>query len=522
MGKKWRTNKNSNRKHKRTKTKRMRMRGGLNMNPFAKKVTNADIVRYLIKQTPPKPIEVKFIVPKKSMLSSNTDAPIDKTVIFDKLEDMKGKLHDINLSDKTVSFIIENDILRVNKEGENLTSFKDIVNRTITFVTDIKNEVREDMINTEKQDKATKEQEENDAKVKKEQEDQAEQEKNRILEEKKANTPKIIKVNLLDTRTQKGMIRTTSIDWNKKYVDYNKSTQGEDVFTKIQVPAKEDNTWNFDFFLRCVALNHDIDNLDIKQKPILEQIIQSDLKTSPLTYTDDTSSEIKLTNPGLIYMAIPGKPETYGGCIIYDMDGILSTHIQIHTSLEEGAMIEYDDEKKHPSVIMEEYLQDLFPQFKPPPVEEVETSTEESTTAVAEGTPTAESTPNAEVAQETVETTTEVAPATVETTTEVVAPETVETTTEVAPTTEVVTPETVETTTAPTPETVETTRAPTPSKNVVVPGKNITPLTEKTDENTEQNITTSNKPKEQPKKQMDSKINDELDELLKNILLEFI
>jgi hypothetical protein len=465
------------------------------MNPFAKKVTNADIVRYLIKTK--KPNSVEFIKPRESMLSNYSHNR--KQVIFDKLgKDMKGELHykDIDSTENKLSFVIEKDELRVSKEDSNLSNpkIKDLVNQKIRISQEITTqEVREDMINTEKEE-----------------------------QEKKANTPKIIKVNLLDTRTQKGMIRTTSIDWNKKYVDYNKSTQGEDVFTKIQVPAKEDNTWNFDFFLRCVALNHDIDNLDIKQKPILEQIIQSDLKTTPLTYTDDTSTEIKLTNPGLIYMAIPGKPETYGGCIIYDMDGILSTHIQIHTSLEEGAMIEYDDEKKHPSVIMEEYLQDLFPQFKPPPVEEVETSTEESTTAVAEGTPTAESTPNAEVAQETVETTTEVAPATVETTTEVVAPETVETTTEVAPTTEVVTPETVETTTAPTPETVETTRAPTPSKNVVVPGKNITPLTEKTDENTEQNITTSNKPKEQPKKQMDSKINDELDELLKNILLEFI
>jgi hypothetical protein len=551
MGKKWRTNKNSNRKHKRSKTKRMR--GGLGINPFArKKVTKADIVRYLIKTK--NPVNVQFIVPSKSrlpsMLSSNKFNPIDKTVIFDDLEDIKGKLdikgkfhYEGDSSEEKIKFIIENDTLRVNKEDTNLAKFRELVNRTIIFVSDITKDVEKDMDNTEKERQA-----------KKEQDDKEQQENNRILEEKKANTPKILKVNLLDTRIpKKGIIKNTKIDWDAIYDKYNKSTYDDDNFTKIPPLKKEEdnNNWNFDFFLRCIALNHDIDSLDVKQKPILEQIIQSDdLKRPPLI--SDESTEV--TNPGLIYIAIPGKPETYRGCIIYDIDGKTSSHVQIHTPLEETEVIEYYDDnisdfkKAHPSVIMEEYLQGLFPQFKPPTpdaaattveaevvADQVEADAPEGNAVVADAdtanapeadtpeadapeadtpeadAPEAEQEENAVVAEPEVEAhapdVPEAEPEVVTTVEEQGATEEVlsqdnkikQSSTKVIPTTTKVIPS-------------------TSKKNISVSNKEPVKVEEinlEMEEETNENV----KPKEQPKKQLDTKINDDLNKLILELLI---
>lgn len=339
MGKKWRTNKISNRKHKKTKTKRMRIRGG---GLFHRKVTKADLVKYLIKTK--RKVIIKIITPKESILSGYAYHPIE--AIFDKLEkDMTGELHLIDWSEKTLGFIIENDKLRVNDKNSKFNGRIIDTNSAVAL-----NEISDDMIKSE----------------------QEEQEKKRILEEKKAVTPKIINVKLLDA-TKKGLM--TGKNWNKIYQDYDLKPEEDPIFKSITVPKKEDNNWNFDFFLRCIALNHDLESLDDKQKPILKQILENDLNKTSLTYTDDASTEIKLTNPGLIYMAIPGDPKTYKGGIIYDADGKTSNHIQIHTDAENGTT-EYFDETTNDfknstaSVIMEEYLQKMFPQFKPEQTQE--------------------------------------------------------------------------------------------------------------------------------------------------------
>jgi hypothetical protein len=379
MGKKWRTNKNSNRKHKRTKTKRIRMRGGLNVpDLFGKTVTNVDIVRYLIKQTPPKPIDVQFVNP-------NNKSPPNTLVTFDKLDDdLKGELYYEEPNNKIrMYFSVAGDTLKisdVNDDKKITQKNRTILKRSeIKFVTDanfknLKNEVSEDMVNTEKQEKARKEQEEMDAKAKKEQEEQEEQEKTRILEEKKATTLKIIKVNLL-TATKKGLV--TIKTWYDTYKNYELKPDNDKIFT-IPPPSKEDNTWNFDFFLKCLVTHHDINELPDTQKSFLEHILKEDLNKLPLKYTstdDDKSGDITFTKPGLIFMAIPGDPKKYGGCIIYDMDGKNSKNVQLHTP-KENVAIEYFNgtnfEEKTPSVIMEEYLQGLFPQFKPPPEEKKE------------------------------------------------------------------------------------------------------------------------------------------------------
>jgi hypothetical protein len=493
MGKKWRTNKNSNRKHKRTKTKRMR--GGLGINPFARKVKNVDIVRYLIKTK--KQVIIHIMEGRGTIIRGY--AKIDG--IFDKLEkDMTGELHYIykDFPEKKLGFIIDNnDTIRVNEEDSNFKG------REIEIP-----EVREEMFKTEM------------FKTEKEE------------EEKKAITPKIINVNLLDTRIpQKGIIRSTPIDWNSKYIKYKKDNSKE----SIAVSKNEDNNWNFDFFLRCIALNTD-------ELPILKQIIEGDLKTSPLTYTDDTSSEITFTNPGLIYMAIPGKPDTYKGGIIYDIDGKISNHIQLNTPLQDTAA---DTEVLKPSVIMEEYLQQLFPQFKPEePIVAPESETsgeaaltegEGEETVVTEGDTAVEPAVTAE--GDTVE------PGEKDkklaSDRESVEEEKPPSDSEVKTGKEgEITEEKPASETAISSKVQEESpiKKSTPIKKIIsskklIPTKQVdnTPVEveeielEIENENTEpKNVNATNKPKEQPKTQIDNKICENINEVLKNILLEFI
>ena len=541
MGKKWRTNKNSNRKHKRSKTKRMR--GGLGINPFARKVTNADIVRYLIKQTPPKPINVQF-------KNSNNTTP--KTVTFDKLDtDLTGELYydEQNKKIRIKFSVTQDDTLKISGvvDENNVLSVKNKVilkNSKVVFVSDIKNEVREDMINTEKQEKATKEQEE-----------QERQENQIKLQEKKASTPKIIKVNLIDA-TKKGLLST---DWKAKYDGYELKEEGDRTFTEITVPTKDDNNWNFDFFLICSVLNHDKDDLPENQKIILTQILENDLKKSPLKYTDEKSTEIIFTNPGLIYMAIPGKPETYGGCIIYDMDGNTSSHIQLHTAAEDADINYFDesigdfkDKLTHPSVIMEEYLQKLFPQFAPPRPESIPevttdaaaTTTDADVEAVAVTNNAVEAadavTTEADVeadavtnnAEAVTEANTVVADTVEADTVEADAPEVVTRVEEQGATEEVLpqdnkikqsSTKVIPTTT----KVIPTTTKVIPTTTKVIPStnkKNISVSQEpvkveeiklEMEKETNENV----KPKEQPKKQLDTKINDELNKLILELLI---